>query len=375
MSAYADNERGNQLGPSKLSAPSPAATVRRSGADAPSRATAASHGHGADIAKARMLARRQALLSGPILPTMLKLALPTVVVLVVQTLVGVAETYFVSFLGTDALAGVALVFPVLMLMQMMSNGGIGGGVASAVSRALGAGRKDEAEALVLNALVLAVVFGLVFSAAEFLGGSALYRALGGQGATLSASLAYANVIFAGAALVWIVSLMAAALRGAGNTVVPAAVIFIGMFVLLPMSPALIFGWGPFPKLGVAGAGLAVVIYYLIGATVFITYLRSARSTLHLSFDIRRIEWRLLADILRVGGLSAVGTLQANLTVILVTGVVGLFGPDAIAGYGIAARLDYILIPLLFALGTAALTMVGTNVGAGQVVRAERIAWT
>jgi putative MATE family efflux protein len=364
----------DQVTPSKLSAP--AATARNGGADglSPGSEAAASNAAGSDIAKARMLARRQALLTGAILPTMLKLAIPTLVVLVVQTMVGVAETYFVSFLGTEALAGVALVFPVLMLMQMMSNGGIGGGVASAISRALGAGRKDEADALVLNALVLAVVFGVVFSAAEFLGGSALYRALGGQGATLQASLAYANTIFAGAALVWIVSLMAAALRGAGNTVVPAAVIFVGMFVLLPLSPMLIFGWGPFPKLGVAGAGLAVVTYYLIGAAVLIIYLRSARSTLRLSFDISRIEWRLLADILRVGGLSAVGTIQANLTVILVTGAVGLFGTDAIAGYGIASRLDYILIPLLFALGTAALTMVGTNFGAGQVARAQRIAW-
>jgi Na+-driven multidrug efflux pump len=77
-------------------------------------------------------------LSGPIAPVMLRLALPTIVVLVVQTLVGVTETYFVSFLGTEALAGVALVFPVLMLVQMMSNGGIGGGVSSAVARALGA---------------------------------------------------------------------------------------------------------------------------------------------------------------------------------------------------------------------------------------------
>jgi hypothetical protein len=78
----------------------------------------------------------QDVLAGPIIPTMLRLALPTTVVLVVQTFVGVAETYFISFLGTDALAGVTLVFPVLMLMQMMSNGGIGGGIASAVARAL-----------------------------------------------------------------------------------------------------------------------------------------------------------------------------------------------------------------------------------------------
>ena len=96
--------------------------------------------------------------------------------------------------------------------------------------------------------------------------------------------------------------------------------------------------------------------------------------MRLPFDMRLIEWRLLGDILRVGGLSAIGTIQSNLTVVLVTGAVGLFGTDAIAGYGIASRLDYIQIPLLFALGSAALTMVGVNIGAGQIRRAERIAW-
>ena len=204
----------DQVTPSKLSVAATVETARSNDADNFSRnsVAVADDAAAADSAKARMLARRQTLLTGAILPTMLKLAIPTLIVLVVQTMVGIAETYFVSFLGTDALAGVALVFPVLMLMQMMSNGGIGGGVASAVARALGAGRKDEADALVLNALVLAVIFGAVFSAAEFLGGTALYRALGGQGATLAASLAYANTVFAGAALVWIVSLMAAALR-------------------------------------------------------------------------------------------------------------------------------------------------------------------
>ena len=318
---------------------------------------------------------RRAMLDGPILSTMLRLAFPTVVVLVVQTFVGVAETYFVSFLGTDALAGIALVFPVLMLMQMMSNGGIGGGVASAVARAQGAGRREDADALALHALVIAIVFGLVFAAAEFLGGRSLYRALGGDAGALVAALAYADVIFSGAILVWIVSLLAAALRGAGNTVVPAIVTFGGVFILLPLSPLLIFGWGSVPRLGIAGAGVAVVIYYFAAAAVLIGYMRSSRSTLHLPFAWRCLEWRLFRDVLRVGGLSAIGTVQANLTVVLVTGAVGLFGIDAIAGYGIASRLDYVLIPLLFGLGTSALTMVGTNIGAGQVARAERIAWT
>src|SRR6059036_1896226 len=89
-------------------------------------------------APARRVPVRQAMLEGPIAPT--------VAVLVAQTLVGVAETFYVSFLGTEALAGVALVFPVLMLMQMMSNGGVGGGVASAIARAIGAGRRADADA-------------------------------------------------------------------------------------------------------------------------------------------------------------------------------------------------------------------------------------
>ena len=319
-------------------------------------------------------ARREALLHGPIVPLLLKLALPTVVVLAVQTLVGVAETYFVSFLGTDAIAGVALVFPVLMLMQMMSNGGIGGGVASAVARALGAGRKADVDALVLNAFAMAVALGALFTFGELLGGRALYSALGGHGGALDAALGYADVVFAGAILVWIVSLLSAALRGAGNTLVPAAITSGGLFILLPLSPLLIFGWGPVPRLGVAGAGLAVVTYYLVGAVVLIAYLRSNRSSLKLSFDPQLIKARLLGDILKVGALSAFGTVQSNLTVVLVTGTVGLFGIDAIAGYGIASRLDYILVPLMFSFGSAALTMVGANMGAGQVARAERIAW-
>jgi putative MATE family efflux protein len=341
-------------------------------ADAP--ATPAAAGSRSDPTKPTIAAQRAALLHGPIVPLLLRLALPTVVVLAVQTLVGVAETWFVSFLGTDAIAGVALVFPVLMLMQMMSNGGIGGGVASAIARALGAGRKADVDALVLNAFAMAVVLGALFTIGEFVGGRALYSALGGKGGALDAALGYADVVFAGAILVWIVSLLSAALRGAGNTLVPAAITSGGLFILLPLSPLLIFGWGPVPRLGVAGAGLAVVAYYLIGTIVLIAYLRSSRSSPKLSFDPRLIKARLLGDILKVGALSAFGTVQSNLTVVLVTGAVGLFGIDAIAGYGIASRLDYILVPLTFAMGSAALTMVGANMGAGQIARAERIAW-
>ncbi len=310
------------------------------------------------------------ILHGPITPTLFRLALPTVVVLVAQTFVGVAETYFVSFLGIEALAGVTLVFPVLMLMQMMSNGGIGGGVSSAVARALGANRHADADAdgRVWHSVVLATVFGAIFSFAAILFGPLLYRSMGGTGETLRAALIYSGIVFAGSIPIWITALLSAALRGAGNVNAPALVILSGAFLLLVLSPLLIFGWGPFPELGVAGGGAAAFIYYLIAALVLALYLRSSSSPL--KFKIVPLQGRLFKDILGVGLPSAVGTIQVNLTVTFVTAAVGHFGADAIAGFGIASRLDYLQIPIIFGLGTAIVTMVGINIGAGQIERAR-----
>jgi putative MATE family efflux protein len=313
------------------------------------------------------------LLAGPVVPTLLKLAAPTVVVLVVQTFVSVIETYFVGFLGKDALAGVALVFPVLMLMTMMSNGALGGGAASAVARALGSGRQRDADALVLHAVVLAALFGLAFTLGVLGGGRVLYSALGGSGDAIEAALQYSRFVFGGAVLIWVVNLLTATLRGAGEVRIAALVIFAGAFIVVPLSPALIFGLGPVPQLGIAGAGAAVIFYYVLAGVALMAYMRSRHSPIKLVWA--PLEWRLLKDILGVGGISAIGTLQINITVALATAFVGPFGIDALAGYGMASRLDYVLIPLLFALGTAAVTMVGANIGARQIARARRIAWT
>ena len=316
---------------------------------------------------------RAKLLQGPIAGQLLGLAWPVLVVLALQTLVGVAETWFVSFLGTDALAGVALVFPLFMLMQMMSNGAIGGGVSSAVARALGAGRVHDAQALPAHAVALGLAFGALFSAGVWIGGPALFRAMGAEGETLAAAVLYANLVFLSAVPGWVASLLAAALRGAGNVRVPALVTAIGSLATLALSPLFIFGWGPLPGLGIAGAGVALICFNVGSAAALALYMRSARSALRLA--AAPLEGRLFTDILKVGLISAVGTVTANLAVVVTTGLVGGYGRDSIAGYGLASRLDYLLIPLLFALGTASVTMVGTNVGAGQHQRARKIAWT
>jgi putative MATE family efflux protein len=257
-------------------------------------------------------------------------------------------------------------------MTTMSNGGLGSGVASAVARAVGAGRQKDADALVLHAVVLAVLFGALFTGGVWLGGPALYHALGGRDRSLAAALQYSSYLFAGAIAIWVVNLLASALRGSGNVKVPALVTLIGAMVMIPSSPALIFGFGPIPRLGISGAGIALGLYYTAAMLVLLRYMSSGHSGLTLG--IAPLQWRLFADILKVGLPTAINALQTNLSVILVTGAVGLFGTAALAGYGIASRLDYVMIPILFGLSSSVLTMVGINIGAGDGPRAREIAW-
>jgi len=311
------------------------------------------------VVSARIDSRTRALLEAPIAPTLLRLAAPNMLVMVVQAAVGLIETYFIGKLGTDALAGVALVFPLVMLMQMMSAGAMGGGIASSIARALGGGRRADADALALHALVIALGFGIAFMLALLVGGRVLYAAMGGRGASLDAALTYSNWVFAGAVLVWLFNSLGAVIRGTGNMALPAAVICVGALVVIPLSPALIFGWGPFPRLGIVGGALALISYYALGSIALAAYLWSGRSVVRPSLRTVRFRWPLFRDILRVGAMAA---------------LVGAFGPAAIAGYGTGARLEYLLVPLVFGLGAPLVAMVGTAIGAGERERALRTAW-
>ncbi|HUJ99691.1 MAG TPA: MATE family efflux transporter [Stellaceae bacterium] len=320
--------------------------------------------------------RTQLMLEAPIVPTLLRLAWPNVAVMLAQAAVGLIEAYFVGWLGTAALAGVALVFPVLMLMQMMSGGAIGGGISSAIARALGGGRREEAEVLVMQAVLIALMLGVVFGVAALAFGPALYRAMGGNDApVLAAALRYSNTLFLGAPLLWLLNSLSSVIRGTGNMLVPALVTCAGTLALLVLSPALIVGWPPFPRLEVAGGAVAVLITYGAGSLALALYIAAGRSLVRFRWRLFRPDWRAIGEILRVGGIAAANTVLTNLTIVLVTAMIGSFGAAAIAGYGIGSRLEYLLIPLVFGLGAPLVAMVGTNIGAGQVERAQRIAWT
>jgi putative MATE family efflux protein len=318
--------------------------------------------------------RTRLLLEAPIARTLLRLGAPNVLVMLAQAAAGLIETYFVGKLGTDALAGMALVFPIVMLMQMTSAGAMGGGIASAIARALGAQRRTDADALVWHSVLIACAFGLLFMVAVLGGGHWLYGQMGGTGGALDAAMTYSNWVFAGAILIWVFNSLSAVIRGTGNMAVPAFVTSAGIVVLIPLSPLLIFGWGPVPGLGIAGGAVALLVYYLAGSVALAAYLWSGRSLLRPGFSGVRYRWPLFRDILRIGLVGAISTVATNLVIGISTALVGNFGTAAIAGYGTASRLEYLLVPLVFGLGAPLVAMVGTCIGAGQRERALRATW-
>jgi putative MATE family efflux protein len=312
--------------------------------------------------------RTERLLAAPILPTLLRLSAPGVLLVAFQTMVSVGDTYFVGRLGTEPLAGLALVFPLIMLLQMTSAGAMGGGVSSAIARALGSGSPELARRLVVHALVIAAAMGVLFTAVVLLLGAPLYHLLGGRGETLGHALRYSNIVFGGAIAVWIANTLSSVLRGSGNMHAPAFTLMCAATIHLPLSGALV------ARIGIAGAGIAYVTTFGIAAAVMAAIVWRSRLLRPARGDWR-LEWRLFREILRVGAVSVLSALQTVATAVIITGFVGRHGAAAIAGYGVGLRLELLQIPLVFAVGQALVVLVGTHVGAGRAGRARRIAWT
>jgi len=293
----------------------------------------------------------------------------------VVALVAIAETAYVGVLGTTPLAAIALVFPLVMLMQMLSAGAIGGGVSSAVSRALGAGDVARAEALALHAVVIGGVVGLAFSVIFTVFGAPIFRTLGGSGAVLGQALVYANVALAGAVLTWVLNTLASIVRGTGNMRVPSFTLLAASGLQIVLGGALGLGIGPIPRFGLAGIATGLILSQGAAALFLLWFLIAGRG--HVTLRLRGVALRreMLADILKVGAMSSLGPFQIVLTVLVLTRLVAGFGEAALAGYGIGARLEFLLVPVAFAIGVATVPMVGMAIGARDIERARRIAWT
>ena len=323
---------------------------------------------------AEINSRTRMLLERPIAPTILRLAIPNAAVMSVQVLVALLEVYFVSRLGVDALAGVSPVFPLVSLVLAIAQGAIGGGIVTNVARALGTGRISAASDNAWYAIALSVPLGLATTAVMYALGPSLYGFMGISGNALAIAVSYSTTIFAGATLIWLFNLLMAVVRGTGNLQVPVIVVCGGALILVPLSPALIFGAFGYQGLGSSGGAVAMLVYYALGTLAYAAYLWGRFGILKPSFRVPKLSLQPALAILRVGGMSAIVSASTNLTLAIVTVYVGLGGVEALAGYGAGSRLEFLLVPLAYGIGGPVGIVISANLGAGQTERAVKTAW-
>lgn len=313
-------------------------------------------------------------LTGPITPVLLKLAAPNIVGFFVMSCVSIAEMWYVGQLGTSALAGFAIMFPMVMLMMMLSAGSIGGVIAATTARTLGAGDYSKANRIVWHATFLAIIASVLFYSLFQLFGADIAVAIGAEGDSLEQALNYSEVVFTGLLTIWLFNIFSSLLRGAGDMKTPAAVMIIVAGVQILLSGMLSLGWFGFPELGIAGIGWGLIIAMLVGTVLTFLKLVSGRSVIRFSRNNLTWDPDLALEMGKVGIIAASNPFLSVTTVVLLTGLVSRFGEEAIAGFGIGARLEFILIPIVFGLGAAMISLVGTNIGAGQIKRAEKAGW-
>jgi len=317
---------------------------------------------------------RNPLLDRPILRTLVWLAWPNALALTAGTSVVIAETSYIGRLGVESLAAMALVFPCVILTMTMSGGAMGGGVASAIARALGAGDRDRASTLATHALLIGVCFGLVFMLGMLVFGPKLLELLGGRGNVLAQAIAYTQIFFGGAVIPWLMNSMAGILRGTGNMKLPSAMMLSSAALQIVIGGSLALGIGPIPSFGMRGVAAGALIAFSVSVGVMSWYMFSGRARVVPKLRGLRIQWAMLSDILKVGAIACFSPLQSVLSVSIFTHMLANFGTEVLAGFGIGARLEFLLTSIAFAVGIASVPMVGMAIGAGKIARARRIAW-
>jgi Na+-driven multidrug efflux pump len=297
------------------------------------------------------------------------LAAPTTLLSLLQVAALLVETWIAARLGREALAGWAVVLPFSLLLGQMSAGAMGGGVVSAIARALGAKQPEEAAALAVHALLIALGFAMMFVVVLAVFPWTVLSWIGGPVAA-AAGAPYAMVMFGlGAVPAWLANTLASILRGAGRHALAARVLNLAWLAY----PALGFVLAETLGMGLVGLGLSFALCFWAAAGVMAAVVASGAAGFRVKLRVS-LRWARFRRILAVGATACMLAFVANLTTILVTARLASHGAAVVAAYGVAARLEFMMVPLAFGVGSALTALVGRAVGGGDWETARRTAW-
>lgn len=301
-----------------------------------------------------------------------RIAIPASVGFFFNTMFNFVDTYCAGLLGTDALAALSLSFPVFFLV-LAAGSGLSQGASALVANAIGAGDEDEARHTFAQAMVLAGAGGIALSLAGWVAAPALFRLLGAEGAYLRIALAYMNVILAGGVFFIVQMTLNAALNAQGETRLYRNFLIVGFFANCVLNPVLMLGWLGLPALGVGGIALATVLVQ-IGGCLFLWRGVHARGVFRaLPPRHFRPDAAVLARIAGQAVPAGLNMLTVALGIFLITWFVQHFGKEAVAAYGIATRIEQVVLLPTIGLNFAVISLVGQNHGA-RLPQRVREAW-
>lgn len=314
--------------------------------------------------------RQQAILSGPIGPTMLQMAWPMVIGIGAIVLFNVVDTFWVGQLGAEELAAMSFTFPVVMVVLSIAMG-VGIGSTAVIARALGHGDEGQVRRLTTDALLLANAAVIVVALLGLVTIDPLFRAMGATDAMLPLIRQYMVPWYLGVGLLVIPMVGNSAIRATGDTKTPSYIMMVAGLVNAVLDPFLIFGWGPFPQLGLTGAALSTIASYA-GAFVVALWILVRRERL-ITFERPAVadvidSWRRILHIgLPAGATNMLGPVSAG----LLTRMVSDYGELSVAAWGVGTRIEGLATIGIGALSTAVTPFIGQNFGAGNCARIRR----
>jgi len=301
------------------------------------------------------------------------LAVPMMLEMVLESVFGVVDVFFVARLGPAAVATVGLTEAVVTLLFAVALG-LATATTALVARRIGEGKRDEAAVVAVQALALGLGLAAVFGAGGLLGARHVLAWLGATPEVLTVGTAYTRILLGGCGSVFLLFLGNAIFRGAGDPAVAVRVLWTANLINLVLDPCLIFGLGPFPELGVTGAAVATVTGWTIGVLLLLRLLATGKSRIRISLPFLRLRTDVAARLLRVSWGGILQYLAETGAWVALVRVLALFGDTALAGYTVAIRIVAFTFLPSWGLSNAAATLVGQHLGAAQPAEAERSVW-
>ena len=312
--------------------------------------------------------------TAPIGRAVIMLAVPMVMEMAMESIFAVADVFWVAHLGANAVATVGLTESMLTMIYTAAMG-LSIGAMALVSRRIGQRDADGASRAAAQSILLGVIVAAAIAVLAAPRASTLLHVMGASPEVISSGHLFTQIMLGGNVTVVLLFLINAVFRGSGDAAIAMRVLWLGNLLNIVLGPCFIFGLGPFPELGVAGAAVATNIGRGCAVIYQIVTLVRGNGRVRLRREHLRVDVSLMRSVLRLSGSGTIQILIGTASYIGLVRIISVFGSDALAGYTIGFRVIIFALLPAFGISNAAATMVGQNLGARRPDRAERAVWT